>query len=53
MHGEKSVRILYAYGGSAGPGTFGRMRRGVDGLFLGRFEPDSRNFFEVVSEVGK
>jgi len=49
--GERSLRILY--GGSAGPGTFQRMREGVDGLFLGRFGHDPRNVGLVVSEVGK
>lgn len=48
--GERKVRFLY--GGSAGPGTFGAMSGGVDGLFLGRFAHDSERFREVISEVG-
>jgi triosephosphate isomerase len=45
----REVRFLY--GGSAGPGTFEKMKDGVDGLFLGRFGHDVKNFREVISEV--
>ncbi|KUJ16808.1 Triosephosphate isomerase [Mollisia scopiformis] len=48
--GQRPVRFLY--GGSAGPGTFDAMRDGVDGLFLGRFAHDVKNFYEVIKEVG-
>ncbi|KAF8859090.1 Triosephosphate isomerase [Acephala macrosclerotiorum] len=48
--GQRPVRFLY--GGSAGPGTFDAMREGVDGLFLGRFAHDIKNFYEVIREVG-
>ncbi|CZT10200.1 hypothetical protein WAI453_009326 [Rhynchosporium graminicola] len=48
--GERSVRFLY--GGSAGPGTFEKMKDSVDGLFLGRFAHDPENFARVISEVG-
>ena len=48
--GDRQVRFLY--GGSAGPGTFDAMREGVDGLFLGRFAHDVKNFREVIEEVG-
>lgn len=48
--GERSVRFLY--GGSAGPGTFEKMKDGVDGLFLGRFAHDPENLAKVISEVG-
>ena len=43
------VRILY--GGSAGPGTFEKLKDAVDGLFLGRFAHDVRAFREVVLEM--
>lgn len=49
--GRKGVtRILY--GGSAGPGTFGKISDGVDGLFLGRFAHDIHNLKKVIEEVG-
>lgn len=49
------VRILY--GGSAGVGTWGVLGgsgsggKGVDGLFLGRFGQDVRNFRQVLEEM--
>jgi triosephosphate isomerase len=43
------TRILY--GGSAGPGTFGKLKEGVDGLFLGRFAHDVENLKQVIREV--
>ncbi len=43
-------RILY--GGSAGPGTFARLKDGVDGLFLGRYAHDVRKLEEVIKEMG-
>ncbi|KAG7133327.1 putative triosephosphate isomerase like protein [Verticillium longisporum] len=46
---EGRVRILY--GGSAGPGTFARLKGGVDGLFLGRFGHDVDRFWRTVEEV--
>ncbi|KAM0328612.1 hypothetical protein ACHAQA_005022 [Verticillium albo-atrum] len=46
---EGTVRILY--GGSAGPGTFERLKEGVDGLFLGRFGHDVDRFWKTVEEV--
>jgi triosephosphate isomerase (TIM) len=45
--------VRFLYGGSAGPGTFGGLKEGVDGLFLGRFAHDVERFFEVVGEVGR
>ncbi|MGX6402654.1 triose-phosphate isomerase family protein [Dermabacter hominis] len=39
------------YGGSAGPGLFSKLDGAVDGLFLGRFAHEPRNFIEVVQEV--
>ncbi|KAI9709881.1 MAG: hypothetical protein M1812_007589 [Candelaria pacifica] len=46
-----ACRILY--GGSAGPGTFARLKEGVDGLFLGRFAHDVRKLEEVIKEMGE
>ncbi|TKA31391.1 hypothetical protein B0A50_02237 [Salinomyces thailandicus] len=43
------TRILY--GGSAGPGTFQRLKDGVDGLFLGRFAHDTKNLEKVIEEM--
>ncbi|KAK3112066.1 hypothetical protein LTR53_012044 [Teratosphaeriaceae sp. CCFEE 6253] len=43
------TRILY--GGSAGPGTFGKLKEGVDGLFLGRFAHDVSNLNTVIEEM--
>lgn len=39
------------YGGSAGPGLFSKLDGTVDGLFLGRFAHEPRNFIKVVQEV--
>lgn len=47
---EGVVRVVY--GGSAGPGTFGKIVDGVDGLFLGRFAHDIANLKTVIEEVG-
>jgi triosephosphate isomerase len=50
VRGRKGlVRILY--GGSAGPGTFDKLKDGVDGLFLGRFAHDVENFKKVIWEM--
>lgn len=43
----------FLYGGSAGPGIFGRLKDGVDGLFLGRFAHDPKNVAEVIREMGE
>ncbi|KAK3337886.1 Triosephosphate isomerase [Neurospora tetraspora] len=47
------TRILY--GGSAGPGLFGRLKEedGVDGLFLGRFGHEEGQFWKTVREVAE
>lgn len=45
------TRILY--GGSAGPGTFQKLKDGVDGLFLGRFAHDVRNLEKVIQEMSE
>ncbi|KAK3634722.1 hypothetical protein LTR56_015149 [Elasticomyces elasticus] len=46
-------RTRIVYGGSAGPGTFGKLREGVDGLFLGRFAHDVGNLKKVIEEMGE
>lgn len=43
------VRILY--GGSAMPGTWGTLKEGLDGLFLGRFAHEVGNLERVIREV--
>ena len=43
------TRILY--GGSAGPGTFGKLTEGVDGLFLARSGLDVEALREVITEL--
>lgn len=45
------TRILY--GGSAGPGTFQKLKDGVDGLFLGRFAHDVKNLEKVIQEMSE
>jgi triosephosphate isomerase len=45
------TRILY--GGSAGPGTFQKLKDGVDGLFLGRFAHDVGNLEQVIKEMSE
>lgn len=45
--------IHFLYGGSAGPGTFARMKTAVDGLFLGRFGHVTNNLRTVIEEVGQ
>ena len=45
------TRILY--GGSAGPGTFQKLKEGVDGLFLGRFAHDIKNLEKVIEEMSE
>ena len=51
MCAGRKVRILY--GGSAGPGTFEKLKEGVDGLFLGRFAHDIGNLEKVITEMGQ
>lgn len=52
VSGRKGVvRILY--GGSAGPGTFQKLKDGVDGLFLGRFAHDVKNLEQVIKEMSE
>ncbi|KAL6717289.1 hypothetical protein ACLMJK_005204 [Lecanora helva] len=49
MGQQRDYRILY--GGSAKPGTWSTLKSAVDGLFLGRFAHDVKNFEKVVQEV--
>ncbi|KAJ4269794.1 hypothetical protein NW762_001463 [Fusarium torreyae] len=45
------TRIIY--GGSAGPGLFEKLKDGVDGLFLGRFGHDPKQFVKTIREVAE
>ena len=47
--GAARTRILY--GGSAGPGLFEQLHGTVDGLFLGRFGHDAKQFLKTAQEV--
>lgn len=49
MNALPKVEILY--GGSAGPGLAERLGGAIDGLFLGRFAHDPRNYFRVAEEL--
>ncbi|KAK0743431.1 triosephosphate isomerase [Schizothecium vesticola] len=52
VEGRKGgVRIVY--GGSAGPGLFGRLGGEVDGLFLGRFAHEPEQFYKTICEVAE
>ncbi|EME44006.1 hypothetical protein DOTSEDRAFT_71722 [Dothistroma septosporum NZE10] len=46
-------RTRLLYGGSAGPGTFGKLKDGVDGCFLGRFAHDVKNLEKVIQEMAQ
>jgi triosephosphate isomerase len=46
---HEGARVIY--GGSAGPGLFGRLDGAVQGLFLGRFAHDVRNLISTIAEV--
>ena len=48
---DRPGRTRLLYGGSAGPGLFGELSSGVDGLFLGRFAHKVANLRTVLSEV--
>ncbi|WP_238783640.1 triose-phosphate isomerase family protein [Streptomyces monomycini] len=48
---DHGVRGRVVYGGTAGPGTFGRLAGSVDGLFLGRLAHDTANLRHVLEEV--
>lgn len=43
------TRILY--GGSAGPGTYAKLKNELDGLFLGRFAHNPEQFWKTIQEV--
>ncbi|KAF2279006.1 Triosephosphate isomerase [Westerdykella ornata] len=53
MVGQRKGLVRIVYGGSAGPGTFGRIKDGVDGLFLGRFAHDIKNLEKVIKEMAE
>lgn len=46
-----STRIIY--GGSAGPGLFKGLKDGVDGMFLGRFAHDPKQFYKTIQEIAE
>ncbi|KAK0390126.1 hypothetical protein NLU13_3699 [Sarocladium strictum] len=46
-----STRVVY--GGSAGPGLYGKLSGGLDGLFLGRFGHDPKQFVKTILEVAE
>ena len=50
---ERKGRTRILYGGSAGPGTFQKLKDGVDGCFLGRFAHDVKNLEKVIEELGQ
>lgn len=50
-HRKGCTRIVY--GGSAGPGTFQKLKEGVDGCFLGRFAHDVKNLEKVIQEMSE
>jgi triosephosphate isomerase len=41
------------YGGSAGPGLYEKLSSGLDGLFLGRFGHDPKQFVKTIREVAE
>jgi triosephosphate isomerase len=43
--------LTILYGGSAGPGTYEKIKDGVDGLFLGRFAHDPAAFIRTIEEI--
>lgn len=45
------TRVLY--GGSAGPGLYEKLKKGVDGLFLGRFAHDPAQFVKTIMEIAE
>lgn len=45
------TRIIY--GGSAGPGLFAGLKDGVDGMFLGRFAHEPRQFYKTIQEIAE
>lgn len=53
LFGDRKGRTRILYGGSAGPGTFQKLKNGVDGLFLGRFAHDVKNLEKVIQEMNE
>lgn len=50
--GWSSDNLTILYGGSAGPGTFKRIKDGVDGIFGGRFCHEPEAFKRTIEEIG-
>ena len=48
---RRGDRVRIVYGGSAGPGLFGKLASEADGLFLGRFAHEPEVFYRVLCEV--
>ncbi|WFD43962.1 triose-phosphate isomerase [Malassezia psittaci] len=48
---RKDAKLRIIYGGSAQPGMFNDIQEGVDGLFLGRFAHDAKQFVQTLQEV--
>lgn len=44
--------LVILYGGSAGPGTYEKIKEGVDGIFGGRFCHDPQAFKRTIEEIG-
>ncbi|CAO1622927.1 unnamed protein product [Parajaminaea phylloscopi] len=44
--------LTILYGGSAGPGTYEKIKDGVDGIFGGRFCHDPEAFKKTIEEIG-
>ena len=49
--GRPAQTLQVIYGGSAGPGLFGRLNNAIDGLFLGRSALDHHSLRQVLSEA--
>lgn len=50
---ERKVATRVVYGGSAGPGLYEKLSSGLDGLFLGRFGHDPKQFVRTIREIAE
>jgi triosephosphate isomerase len=50
---ERKGLTRVVYGGSAGPGLYEKLSGGLDGLFLGRFGHDPKQFVKTIREVAE
>ncbi|KAL8789210.1 MAG: hypothetical protein Q9213_001317 [Squamulea squamosa] len=50
---EREGGVRWLYGGSAGPGIWGELKAGVDGLFLGRFAHEVENVEAILKEIAE